>query len=413
MNFIIIITGYMLLVGGVQGSVNQSEPETSSRRRNRRIKNIKQNTINSFPIYKSRTDDFSGIIQPVEDLSIWIDEEQVSLFAGIQHIIIHVVANGLVMPHLLDRNLETHLPVIPAEIEEIKFRWSGGEMKYRYNFYRLESHDHDLLLHPRLNIPARGKIPKRAGEFSVKLLCTGNLTGIASFSVGLEIFSRRKRLAGTPLKLRLRKECLAFGRDTLCDRKCGGRGECDSAGECVCRTGWEGDDCRTPVCSPQCMHGGFCSSPGVCDCPAGFQGPSCEGGVCTESCLNKGRCIEKDTCRCKPGFYGRRCEFSKCVVPCLNGGVCKGVNRCRCEPGFAGHHCQLLLDDDTDSGLCSPESCESIKSCRNTHCSFISRRNRSERRACKMTHCASLLTCDVDSCNRKLKKSRSQEIEGF
>ena len=29
--------------------------------------------------------------------------DKVKLFSGIQHLIIHVIANGLVMPHLLDR----------------------------------------------------------------------------------------------------------------------------------------------------------------------------------------------------------------------------------------------------------------------------------------------------------------------
>ena len=47
---------------------------------------------------------------------------------------IHVVANGVVMPHLLDRNLETHLPVIPVEVEDVRFLWISGERKYNYNY---------------------------------------------------------------------------------------------------------------------------------------------------------------------------------------------------------------------------------------------------------------------------------------
>jgi hypothetical protein len=55
---------------------------------------------------------------------------------------VHVVANGMVMPYLLDRNLETHLPVLPPEVEEVRFRWQApGRRAYTYNFYRLESHD--------------------------------------------------------------------------------------------------------------------------------------------------------------------------------------------------------------------------------------------------------------------------------
>ena len=60
----------------------------------------------------------TGLIQPTEDLSIWIDEDQVKIFSGITHLIIHVVANGIVMPYLLDRNLETHLPIVPPEVRD-------------------------------------------------------------------------------------------------------------------------------------------------------------------------------------------------------------------------------------------------------------------------------------------------------
>ena len=51
----------------------------------------------------------------------------------------------------------------------------------------------------------------RCAAFSVRLPCTGNLTGVAAFSIGLEIATRHRQLAGTPLKLRLRKECVRVG----------------------------------------------------------------------------------------------------------------------------------------------------------------------------------------------------------
>ena len=78
-----------------------------------------------------------GLIKPHKDLSIWIADEQVTFslkvkkikvffqakfFSGIHHIMIHVVANGVVMPYLLDRNMETHLPVIPPDIEEVRVK---------------------------------------------------------------------------------------------------------------------------------------------------------------------------------------------------------------------------------------------------------------------------------------------------
>ena len=104
---------------------------------------------------ESKDEDVVGLIRPVKDLSIWLAEDQVGsiwehldtsldqvkLFSGIRHMMIHVVANGIVMPYLLDRNLETHLPVLPPEVDEVRFRWRAGKRKYRYNFYRLESHD--------------------------------------------------------------------------------------------------------------------------------------------------------------------------------------------------------------------------------------------------------------------------------
>jgi len=346
-----------------------------------------------------------GLIRPTKDLSIWIDEEQVKFFSGIRHLVIHVVANGVVMPYLLDRNLETHLPVIPPEVEEVGFRWRAGKRKYKYNFYRLESHDQHLLLNPTIDIAIRGKIPKKPGAFSVRLPCTGNLTGIASFSIGLEILSRKKKLAGTPLKLRLRKECLSLSPSQhLCERKCGMRGQCDSSGGCICRPGWEGPLCSTPVCSPQCMNGGSCSSPGVCDCPAGFQGRSCEGGICEVPCQNRGKCIQKDTCRCKAGFYGSRCEFSKCVVPCLNGGECKGVNRCRCQEGYSGDHCEVR-DQERRNG-CTIEQCRSFKQCRKNHCGLISRLDKGQLRACKLAYCGALIDCDHSSCSREANRNR-------
>eukprot|EP00092_Neocalanus_flemingeri_P019681 GFUD01021316.1.p1 GENE.GFUD01021316.1~~GFUD01021316.1.p1 ORF type:complete len:402 (-),score=59.36 GFUD01021316.1:38-1243(-) len=382
------------------------------------------NTTISGEVEESTTDpnDHIGLIRPTKDLSIWIDEDQVKFFSGIRHLVIHVVANGIVMPYLLDRNLETHLPVIPPEVEEVRFRWRAGKRKYKYNFYRLESHDQHLLLNPTIDISSKGKIPRKPGAFSVRLPCTGNLTGIASFSIGLEILSRKKKLAGTPLKLRLRKECIALGPNPNCDRKCNSRGQCDSNGGCICRPGWEGAFCSVPVCAPQCMNGGACSAPGVCDCPAGFQGRSCEGGICEQPCQNRGKCIQKDTCKCKTGFYGSRCEFSKCVVPCLNGGDCKGVNKCRCRSGYSGNHCQIMAQDkrrgrEEHTGYCEVDECRSFKKCRKNHCGLINKINKSQLKACKMAYCGALLDCDHSSCGRaankdgrRRKKRRKQRL---
>lgn len=53
--------------------------------------------------------------------------------------------------------------------------------------------------------------------FSVFLPCSGNNSGIASFGIGLLIESRKgKPLPGTPLRLRLRKECAQRGESWMC-----------------------------------------------------------------------------------------------------------------------------------------------------------------------------------------------------
>ena len=207
--------------------------------------------------------------------------------------------------------------------------------------------------------------------FTVRLPCTRNLTGIASFSIGLEILSRKRKLAGTPLKLRLRKECVKVGEDPSCDRVCHNHGYCDRSGGCVCTKGWGGRHCSEPVCDPQCLNGGYCSAPGLCECPSGFQGPRCEGGVCSAPCENRGKCVQRNTCHCRPGYYGTHCQFSKCVVPCLNGGHCRGVNKCRCEAGFTGDHCQVVATPQhsgEEHSVCSREECRAARRCRRDHC---------------------------------------------
>jgi WNT inhibitory factor 1 len=53
--------------------------------------------------------------------------------------------------------------------------------------------------------------------FSVFLPCSGNNSGIAAFGIGLLIESKKgKPLPGTPLRLRLRKECAQRGERWMC-----------------------------------------------------------------------------------------------------------------------------------------------------------------------------------------------------
>ncbi|CAH0561994.1 unnamed protein product [Brassicogethes aeneus] len=274
------------------------------------------------------------------ELALWIDEKQVKMFSGFP-MEIYAIVNGNVLPYILEPNFEKHLPVIPSEVSYVNFTWKAGRKKYHYNFDRLQSYDESVLEAPVISIKTRGRVPKKPKEFSIFLPCLGNSSGIANFGIGLLIERKGKPLNGTPLRLKLRKECAHRSPDPECDKKCANQGWCNHDKICQCPEGYMGQYCRTALCYPQCMNGGNCTSPGVCSCPPGFQGRHCEGGICGQKCLNGGKCVQKDTCECSKGYYGPRCEFSKCIIPCLNGGKCKATNKCKCQPGFKGDHCEI------------------------------------------------------------------------
>lgn len=121
---------------------------------------------------------------------------------------IFAIVNGNVLPYILDPNFEKSLPVIPSEVSYVNFTWKAGMKKYYYNFDRLQSFDERILEAPVISIKNKGRVPKRPKEFSIFLHCIGNSSGIATFSISLLIESRKGRpLNGTPLRLKLRKEC--------------------------------------------------------------------------------------------------------------------------------------------------------------------------------------------------------------
>ncbi|XP_037298822.1 protein shifted isoform X3 [Manduca sexta] len=289
--------------------------------------------------------DFKDPEAKQHDISLWIEERQVRMFSGISMRIFAIV-NGHVSPYVLDPNFSNKLPLIPSEVGYVNFTWRSKK-RYYYDFDTLTSSDPKVLNPPFLSIKPHGRVPKTAKEFSINLPCVGNSSGVATFEIGLVLKNGRGMpLKGTPLRLRLKKECAqrAFtllGPDPECDKKCANQGWCNDEKICQCPEGYMGQHCRTALCYPQCMNGGNCTAPGVCSCPPGYQGRNCEGGICSQKCLNGGKCIQKDTCECSKGYYGRRCEFSKCVIPCLNGGRCKGVNKCRCPAGLGGNHCEV------------------------------------------------------------------------
>ncbi|XP_035213571.1 protein shifted-like isoform X3 [Stegodyphus dumicola] len=279
------------------------------------------------------------------DITLWIDEKQVKEFSGFPMEIFAIV-DGVVLPYILDPNFENYLPVIPAEVESVNFTWRSGDQKYYYDFDQLKSFNESILRDPVVSIETRGKVPRKPRVFQVFITCRGNQSGVGSFGIGLRIQNDRGLfLPGTPLRLRLQKQCADHGPDPECDKKCANGGRCNQHRICECPKGYMGKYCHSALCYPQCMNGGTCVSPGLCACSDGYQGPHCEGGMCLEKCLNGGKCINKDTCECRRGYYGLRCEYSKCsAVPCLNGGRCVGINKCRCKKGYVGAQCEGLLD---------------------------------------------------------------------
>ncbi|KAJ8670399.1 hypothetical protein QAD02_001658 [Eretmocerus hayati] len=282
--------------------------------------------------------------QPEGDMTLWIDRQQIKMFSGME-MEIYAIDEGRVVPYLLDPEFDSKLPVIPNEMSYVNFTWKSGVKKYLYDFFLLKSFDEAILQTPSITIKKQGRVPKREKEFSILLPCTGNVSGIAQFGLGLLIETRKnKPLNGTPLRFNLRKECAVREPNPG-----------------PCPDGYLGPPhCKKALCYPKCMNGGNCTAPGICSCPPGFQGPYCEGGICAEKCLNGGKCVQKDTCECPKGFFGLRCEFSKCVIPCLNGGKCKGNNICRCPNGYKGDHCEI--------GRRSTQRTECTKPCRNGIC---------------------------------------------
>lgn len=284
------------------------------------------------------------------DLSLWINEQQVKLLSGFS-LKVYAIDNGRVSPHVKDPNFSTHLPLIPSELEYVNFTWKSGTKKYRYNFDRLISLDEKVLQPPKVSIKTEGRIPRKAKEFSIIIPCVINSTGIGMLSIGLSIENANGHpIPGTPLRITLRKECLQRGihginasavPDLECNKSCLNNGWCNHEKTCQCPEGYMGQFCQTALCYPKCENGGNCTAPAICSCPKGYQGRHCEGGICSEKCLNGGKCIQKDKCECPKGYYGLRCEYSKCVIPCQNGGKCRGVNKCRCPPGLQGDHCEI------------------------------------------------------------------------
>lgn len=74
---------------------------------------------------------------------------------------IYAIADGRVLPYILDPNFEKYLPIIPSEVGYVNFTWKSGEKKYYYHFDRLQSFNEDVLQPPLISVDIRGRIPRK------------------------------------------------------------------------------------------------------------------------------------------------------------------------------------------------------------------------------------------------------------
>ncbi|XRB11172.1 glycosyltransferase family 29 protein [Pseudoscourfieldia marina] len=131
----------------------------------------------------------------------------------------------------------------------------------------------------------------------------------------------------------------------MCDESCGDHGRCMKPNKCQCRTGWRGRLCDDPICSQSCRHG-VCTGPNKCACDAGWTGPTCtvrceHGHYQSMSVGSSGKPIP--TCDCAKGWSGVACNVPTCSLHgCING-KCTSPNVCECDTGWAGPSCKVDL----------------------------------------------------------------------
>ena len=130
------------------------------------------------------------------------------------------------------------------------------------------------------------------------------------------------------------------------------RGACTEKG-CVCSTPYlRGDDCTQPYCGASACSGhGHCAlsptraplsqqpaSP-MCVCKPGWSGIDCETPVCPNGCGGHGSCVSPGACRCDAGWGGARRQLAECEACCSGHGECvggKSERRCMCASGWRG-----------------------------------------------------------------------------
>ncbi len=149
---------------------------------------------------------------------------------------------------------------------------------------------------------------------------------------------------------------------------CGKSSSCVN-GVCVCKSGWSGSDCDTPVRPNACIgtDAQVCSGNGRCDvaddgsgrcvCADGYTGGKCQDPPtppsCSLDCGAHGSCKLGDggsqSCVCADGYTGGKCQDPptppSCSLDCGAHGSCGfeadgKTQRCECTDGYFGDRCQ-------------------------------------------------------------------------
>ncbi|ELU17704.1 hypothetical protein CAPTEDRAFT_165770 [Capitella teleta] len=312
-------------------------------------------------------------------LALWIDGKEVDKFAGVE-MDIFIIRDGRVAAYLRDSHLDAGLPILPMNVEIVQLTWAAPDDLYTYEFTDLRSQDPHTMFDPLLSIPQKGYVPNKKTTFKMNLPCTGKLTGSASMYIALQIHnSRGAKVPGCPLRIQLRKQCIADENQRICAHTCANGGKCNQNGLCACAKGYYGDRCQLAACFPECINNGTCIQPGICQCSEGYVGRFCERAICSKMCFHGGACVAPDLCECTAGFYGETCEqrSGSCRIPCKNGGTCTEHDLCRCREGYVGQFCQKPICKRSCgvNGRCVDfNQCECYRGWRGRHCNKTVRR---------------------------------------
>ncbi|XP_028396222.1 delta-like protein C [Dendronephthya gigantea] len=168
-------------------------------------------------------------------------------------------------------------------------------------------------------------------------------------SISVQNFSKNNITVEFLYRLKCGKNYYGEQCDTFCSERNDrfGHTKCLANGTRICRAGWKGDLCTTPICSPECtIPYGTCDSPGFCKCLNGWDGSLCRVCINAHKCVH-GTCDHPlGPCNCEKDWTGISCDilmnYCSIYTPCVNG-ECFNHNEknftCRCYPDWDGPNC--------------------------------------------------------------------------